>query len=213
MTVAQSFRRFAGGLVLVVGFAGAQASCAHRIGKQAAQGAAEEMKRQSAESPDGPPVKVAAANAVEGAVGALDTPEQRARIQRMVQEAVSAAATTAVQDASRQLIAQLGPDGQGPLAISLARAGEHISTSAVGSVGSELAALVPECAGPDQLSCIERRLQQTARTTAASFTSGVKDSLGWHVLLIVFALGLSSGVLGAWLWSLRWVRRRSLRTA
>jgi hypothetical protein len=213
VTVEQALRRCAGGLVVLIAVAGAQASCAHRIGKEAAAGAVAELKQRAAENPEGAPMRIAGANAVEGAIAALDTPEQRAKIQRLVTEAVSAAATTAVEDATRLFVAQLGPDGQGPLAVSLARTGERISASAVGSVGGELAALVPECAGPDQLGCIERRLQQTARTTAASFTTGVKDSLGWHFLLIAFSLGVASGVIGAWLWSMRYVRRRTLRTA
>lgn len=159
-------------------------------------------------------MEIAAANAVEGAVEALDAPEQREAIDRMITQAVSTAATTAVRDATQQFIAQLGPDGQGPLAVSLARTGERISASAVGSLGSGLAALVPECAGPDQMGCIERRLQQTARTTAASFTTGIKDSVGWHILLIAFALGVGGGAIGAWLWSsMRGIRRRTLRTA
>ena len=63
------------------------------------------------------------------------------------------------------------------------------------------------------MECIDRRLQQTARSTAASFTSGVKDSIGWQLLLLMFVLGAGGGVLGAWLWSLRLARRRDLRTA
>jgi hypothetical protein len=200
-------------LVLVVALAGAQSACAHHIGKAAAAGAVQELKRKSAENPEGPPMRIAAANAVDGAVAELDTPEQRARIQRLIAESVSTAVNTAMQKATQQVVAQLGPDGQGPLAVSLSRTGERISANAVGSVGSELAGLVPECTGPDQLGCIERRLQQTARTTAASFTTGIKDSIGWHLLLIAFALGGVVGVIGAWLWSLRYVRRRALRTA
>jgi hypothetical protein len=210
--VAQALRRCARGLVVVAALAGFAPACAHRIGKEAARGAAAEMRRQS-NSPDGPPMQVAGANAVEGAVRALDAPEQRAAIDRMITQAVSAAATAAVRDATQQFIEQLGPDGQGPLAVSLTRTSERVSASAVGSVGGELARLLPECAGPDQMGCIERRLQQTARTTAASFTTGIKDSVGWQFLLIAFALGVGGGAIGAWLWSLRGVRRRTLRTA
>ena len=111
------------------------------------------------------------------------------------------------------MIAELGPNGEGPLSMSLAKAGERISAAAVDSTGTELAALFPDCAGPDRLACIEQRLQHTARSTAASFTSGVKDSIGWQLLLLMFALGALGGVLGAWLWSLRPVRRRDFRTA
>ena len=80
-------------------------------------------------------------------------------------------------------------------------------------MGRELAGLFPECSGPDRLACIEQRFQHGARSTAASFTSGVNDSIGWRLLLLMFVLGAGGGVLGAWLWSLRHVRRREFRTA
>lgn len=212
--MAQALRRCVRGLLVAAALAGFAPACAHRMGKEAAKGAVAELRQQSAENSGERPMHIAGANAVKGAVEALDAPEQRAAIDRMITQAVSAAATSAVRDATQQFIEQLGPDGQGPLAVSLARTGERVSASAVGSVGSELAALLPECAGPDQMGCIERRLQQTARTTAASFTAGIKDSVGWHFLLIAFALGVGGGAIGAWLWSsVRGVRRRTLRTA
>jgi len=205
------------GLLLLAAMAGLHAGCAEAIGKRAASGAVSELRRQSNENPDQRPARIAAASAVEGAVEALDTPEQRARIDRLIAHAVSVAATTAVENATRQLVADLGPDGRGPLAVSIKRTGEQLTSSVTSSVtdqvGSELAALVPECPGPDRLACLERRLQQTARVTATSFTTGVKDSIGWQILLVAFALGAGGGVLGAWLWSLRHYRRRTLRMA
>ena len=144
-------------------------------------------------------------------MSALEEPAQKEIIQRLVNEAVSAAATLAVEKATQQMVAELGPDGDGPLAVSLSRTGERVSAAAVGSVGSEIALLAPECVGPDPLGCLEQRLQQTARSTAASFTAGVKDTAGWQLLLVAFVLGAGGGLLGAWLWSLRHVRRRRLR--
>ena len=88
-----------------------------------------------------------------------------------------------------------------------------MSTTRMCPYCGEWAALLLECPGPDRLGCLERRLQRTARTTAASFTSGVKETLGWQLLLVAFALGAGGGVTGAWLWSLRHHRRRSLRMA
>ena len=78
-----------------------------------------EMQKERASSADDPNkqvVRIAGQRAVEGVVEALDAPEQRAAIQRMVSEAVSVAAATAVEEATRHMIAQLGPDGEGPLA-------------------------------------------------------------------------------------------------
>jgi hypothetical protein len=211
---------FVRGLTLVAFVAVALSACAERIGKNAAAGAVGELQRQRTEAKQDQNKQVVRSvgeRAVEGAVAALDAPEQRAAIQRLVSEAVSVAAATAAEETTRHMIAALGPEGEGPLALSLARTGERVSgaaaAAAMGGMGSELAGLLPECNGPDRMECINRRLQETARTTAASFTSGVKDSLGWQLLLIMFILGAGGGVLGAWLWSLRLVRRRDFRTA
>ena len=212
---------FVRGLVLVAFVAAVLPACAERMAKNATAGAVNELQRQRAEAEQDPTKQVArmaGVRAVEGVMGALDTPAQRAEIQRMIAEAASIAAATAVDEATRHMIAQLGPDGEGPLAVTFARTGERVSgataAAAVDGVGRELGGLLPECNGPDRLECIERRLQQTARLTAASFTSGVKDSIGWQLLLLMYMLGVAGGVLGAWLWSsVRVVRRREFRTA
>jgi hypothetical protein len=237
VTRRQALRRSAYGIAVVVAGAGLHAGCAERIGNRAAAGAVAALQKQHDEHPDQRPAKIAAASAVEGAVEALDTPEQRARIERMVAQAVEsaiealdtpeqrariqrmvsdaagAATETAVERVTRQLVAALGAEGEGPLTATLSKSSERIATSSVGSVGAQLAALMPECTGPDKLDCIERRLQRTARATAVSFTSGVEQSIGWEVCAAAFVLGAGGGVLGAWLWSLRNVRRRSLRMA
>jgi hypothetical protein len=211
VTAGRALGRSARVIALIAALAGVASGCAGLIGKRAAEGGVKAMKEQASSDPKQQIARVAAERAVEGAVSALEEPAQRAIIQRLVNEAVSAAATLAVEKATRQMVAELGPDGDGPLAVSLSRTGERVSAAAVGSVGSEIALLAPECVGPDPLGCLERRLQQTARLTAASFTSGVKDTAGWQLLLVAFALGAGAALLGAWLWSLRHFRRRSLR--
>jgi hypothetical protein len=208
----QAFRGSMSGFVVLAALA-VGSGCARHIGKQAAAGAVAEMQRQSTANPGNPQVQKAAAKAVEGALTELDSPEEVARIEHLVSQAASAAADVAVAKATEKLLAQLGEEGDGPLAVSFARTGERVSAAAVGSVGSELLALAPECAGPDPLACIEKRLQQTARATAASFSAGVRETLGWQLLLVAFGLGAGGGVLGAWLWSLRLERRRTLRMA
>jgi hypothetical protein len=207
---------FERGLVLVALVAAVAPACAERIGKNAAAGAVTELQRQRAaadQDPNKQMARVAGQRGVEGAVAALDAPEQREAIQRLISQTVAVATATAVQEATRHMIDALGPDGQGPLAVSLARTSERISAAGTDGIGDELAGLMPECTGPDRTDCIERRLQATARSTAASFTSGVKDTIGWQLLLLMFMLGAGGGVLGAWLWSLRPVRRRDFRTA
>jgi hypothetical protein len=223
-------------------------ACAERIGSKAAEGAMKTM-REEANNPTGTPAsQIAAERAVKGAidvlddpeqqariqkmvaaslaaatrtmVDVLDDPEQQARIQKMVSASVAAATRTMVEDASAQLVAELGADGRGPLAVSLSQVGAQVSASVadgavrgvVGRMGSELDSLAPECSGPNRSACLEQRFQDTARRTAASFSKGVHDTIGWQFLLLAFALGAAGGALGSWLWSLR-VARRSWRTA
>lgn len=203
-------------LLLLVVLGSLPGACAARIGQKAAEGAVKTM-REEAENPSGTPAsQLAAERAVQGALGALDDPEQQARIQRMVSQAVAAVTRTMVEDASAELVAQLGEDGSGPLAASLSQAGQRVSASVAGGVvdgvGNELSALLPECSGPNRAACLQQRLQETTRTTAASFSKGVRDTIGWQFLLVAFALGAAGGALGSWLWSLR-VARRSWRAA
>ena len=211
---------FVRGLMLVAFVAAALSACAERFGKQAAAGAMAEMQKERASSADDPNkqvVRIAGQRAVEGVVEALDAPEQRAAIQRMVSEAVSVAAATAVEEATRHMIAQLGPDGRGaargqPGADERAglrggRRGGHERH------GTRARRPVPRVQRPGPPGVHRAAVPAGARTTAASFTSGVNDSIGWRLLLLMFVLGAGGGVLGAWLWSLRHVRRREFRTA
>jgi hypothetical protein len=207
----------AGRLLLLAVLGSLPAACAERIGQKAAEGAMKSMREEAANPTGGVPAsQVAAERAVKGAINALDDPEQQARIQRMVSQAVAAVTRTMVEDAAAELVAQLGTDGSGPLAVSLSQTGQRVSASVaggvVGAVGSELGTLVPECNGPNRAACLQQRLQETTRSTAAAFSKGVRDTLGWQSLLLAFVLGAAGGALGSWLWSLR-VARRSWRTA
>jgi hypothetical protein len=203
-------------LLLLVALGSLPWACAARIGQQAAEGAMKTMREETANPSGTPPAQLAAERAVKGAITALDDPEQKALIQKMVAEAVAAVTRTMVEDASAELVDQLGEDGSGPLAVSLSQTGQRVSASVAGGVvsgvGSELAALLPECNGPNRAACLQQRLQEATRTTAASFSKGVRDTIGWQFLLLAFVLGAAGGALGSWLWSLR-VARRSWRTA
>jgi hypothetical protein len=190
--------------------------CAERIGQKAAEGAMKSMREEAANPTGTPASQMAAERATKGVINALEDPEQQARIQKMISEAVAAVTRSMVEDTTSELVAQLGQDGSGPLAESLSQTGQRVSASVasgvVGGVGSQLAPLVSECNGPDRAACLERRFQDLTRTTAATFSKGVRDSIGWQFLLLAFALGALGGVLGSWLWSLR-AERRSWRTA
>jgi hypothetical protein len=225
-------------------------ACAHRAGRQATEGMLAELEEQQATRTGPPPSKIIAQNTIDGVMTGLDTPEQQARIQRLVSLAVAAATKTmaedlsgqlaaatqamadtmsnqlsgvtkrVVEDASDQLMEELGPDGSGPLAASLAQAGQRVSASVASGVvsgvtdrmGAELAALAPECTGPNRADCIEQRLQLMTRRTAASFTKGIHETIGWQLLVVAFALGAAGGVLASWLLSLIFSLRHERRT-
>src|SRR5579862_9706726 len=146
-------------------------ACAHQMGKNAAGAATEKVSQDQAATANDPNrqiSRVAAERAIEGAVAALDAPEQRARIQQVVNAAVTEAvasafrtatevprgenaglagergvspvallmaqaARTAVEDAIRELVVDLGGHGEGPLAASLAGTGKTVSAAVVGS--------------------------------------------------------------------------------
>jgi hypothetical protein len=73
-------------------------------------------------------------------------------------------------------------------------------------------ALFPDCGGSDARACIERQLQEVARSTAVGFTKGVRDTLGVPLLIFAFVLGVAGGVLATWAWARR-PQRRVLRAA
>lgn len=178
-------------------------ACAERFGKRAVAGAAEGMRQQRANNPDERPVRQVSQQAMEGALESLDTPEQRERIQSLVALAVSEAARVAVRDATRELILELGPDGRGQLAMSVAGTGEQATRAALVGARQGLAEALPACAGRDPFECLQAHLHDLARSSAVGFTSGLRETLGWPLLLLAFAVGVVGGVLGSWLWSLR----------
>ena len=218
-------------------------ACAHRMGEQSAKGMAAALEGQSdpnkqlmrvgatravegaltaLEVPESREqlrslvsevMSEAVQTAVTGAVAALETPEQREQILTLVSETMSEAVQTAVNDATRQLVAQLGPDGDGPLATSLTNAGARISAGVVSGARTEMTALFPDCSGPDPRGCIERQLQAMARSTAVGFSKGVRETLGLPLLFVAFVMGVTGGVIGTWLVTRRPQRRRVLRDA
>jgi hypothetical protein len=158
-------------------------------------------------------VSSAVKTAVEGALASLEAPEQREQIRSLVSDTVSDAVQAAVGDATRQLVAELGPEGDGPLATSLTNAGVRISAGVVSGARGEMLALFPDCGGPDPRGCVERQLQQMARATAVGFSKGVRETLGLPLLFVAFAMGVAGGVIATWLMTRRPQRRRVLRDA
>lgn len=113
------------------------------------------------------------------------------------------AARTAAEDALRELITGLGGKGQGPLGVSLAGTGRKLSASVMGGALERLGEAFPGCEGPDMFACIDRRIKQASRSAAVGFSSGLRETLGWPLLILAGLIGLAVGLLGHWLWTSR----------
>jgi hypothetical protein len=229
----------------------AGAACARHLAASSAGGASSEIQKKQKEAeanPEQQVSRVAGERAVKGAVEALDQPEQRAKLKRVIDEAVSQAVASALATATRraaapeqegagagkygprtpaeELAAQLAGSAtenavrklarelraDGRLGASLTDAGERVSASVVEGATNKINDLFPGCTGPDAAACREQRLRELTHTAGAGLASGVRDSIGWPILIFVAAV---AGVAGAALhrfWSER-RGRRQLRPA
>jgi hypothetical protein len=244
-------------------------ACAHQMGKNAAMGAAQQVATSQEATADDPSrqvsrvfaqrvtegalvaldapeqrerlqrlVNMVAEQAIEGSVAALDAPAQRERIQQVVNGAVAEAVTsalqvatkgpggeragvagepgvgpiallvgqvarTAVDDAVRGLVADLGRHGEGPLAASLAGTGKNVSAAVVGSALDQLHDLFPGCRGPDAVACVNRQIASMSQSAAIGFSAGLRQTIGWALLIFAGLIGLLMGLLSHWLWSQR----------
>lgn len=190
--------------------AGTCVGCARRLGEQAAAGAIQTMQAQR---PIGDArFRSAGQNATTGIIDALDSPEQQERIRALVTDMSRAAASAAVDGATQRLFHQLGPGGSSALAAGVANTATVATTAAVAAAGAELPEALAGCHGPDSRACVEREVNALARSAATGFTAGIRDTLGWPIVVFAFFVGVSAGLFAAWAWSLR-ARRRWLRTA
>jgi hypothetical protein len=116
---------------------------------------------------------------------------------------VGQAARAAVDDAVRGLIAELGSQGQGPLAVSIAGTGKNVSAAVVGSALEQLNELFPGCRGPDAVACVNRQIAGMSQSAAIGFSAGLRQTIGWALLIFAGLIGLLMGLLSHWLWSQR----------
>jgi hypothetical protein len=116
----------------------------------------------------------------------------------------------ATDDALGRVAAQLG--NEGPLRQSLVTTGA-IATDA--AVGAALTEIFPGCVGDDAAAaaCRRGRMQDFTRSTAASITAGVRDSIGWPLLLLAALVGAMTGVLLHWALTARHRGPRAFRPA
>jgi hypothetical protein len=120
-----------------------------------------------------------------------------------VAELLAQAARAGIETALHQVVVDLGGNGEGPLAHSIASTGKQVSAGVVGSALDRLTELFPGCRGPNAVDCIDRQLQATTHAAGAGFAKGVSDTVGWQLMLGVGLAGLAAGIVAHWLWSLR----------
>jgi hypothetical protein len=126
-------------------------ACAHHAAKGAATGVVSAAQEMNATLPDGQNVVgIVSAHAVEGAVGALDQPEQRAKVQKLIDAAVANAVTSALRAAltpPTRLGAEGGgenaPAGAGPAALLAGQIGRVATEDALGRVAVQLSGQGP----------------------------------------------------------------------
>jgi hypothetical protein len=99
---------------------------------------------------------------------------------------------------SRQLQAELGPNGDGPLAQTLTRVVERASAAAVAGAAQQLAPMTAaECAGMDNKKCADMRVYELSRSAADGFVDGLGAAIHLPLMILAFAGGLLTALLGA----------------
>ena len=119
-------------------------------------------------------------------------------------------AHAATASAMQEVAAALGPHGS--LSASLAEAGGRVSASVIDTTTARLGEIFPGCSGPDAQSCREQRLRDLTRAAGAGFSLGVRDVLGWPIVVMATLIGMVLGAAGHRAWTSRRTRLR-LRTA
>jgi hypothetical protein len=106
---------------------------------------------------------------------------------------------------------QLGPDGKGPLARSMAGAGEQGSQQLAHGIVTELAQYLPECQGSDRAVCIDALVQRYAYQSAKSAARGAADGAPPWASVFIGAAGFGGGLLASALVALLLGQRRARR--
>lgn len=83
---------------------------------------------------------------------------------------------------------ELGPDGQGPLAVAMARTSERVSVSAMTAIEQELGTFMGPCTDTDRRKCVNQR----ARELGAAAAIGALDVFRVPVLVSMFVLGFGA---------------------
>ncbi len=219
--------RHRGSLLLLLAAAPLAGACASRAGGKATEGALETLRTEPAEGQPRVAERIGRYTA-EGALSEFASPEGLERISTLVDATVTrsleaALRTPAVQGRrgggpARSLVDRmardsatafgaafsdalqraLGPDGRGPLAVSLGATVGQVSGSAVRGARGELDDLFPGCDAADRRTCVEAEVRSLGRAAAAGFMDGILGAAAWPVAALVFMLGVAAAlVLGA----------------
>lgn len=99
---------------------------------------------------------------------------------------------------AQEMVRQLGTEGEGALANSLAATTARMSSSAAQGIGGSLGDLFPECEGPDRRACLDARVAALGKEASRGFTEGVREALGPLPLLLAFLLGFLVALIALW---------------
>jgi hypothetical protein len=120
---------------------------------------------------------------------------------------IAAIAEQASRAVSRQVIAALGPAGDGPLAESLSATSAQVTESMARGARDELAPLFPECRGAAASSCLERAVERVSRASSAGVAAGIRDALGVWPFVLAFGGGALGALVVVWAWGIHRARR------
>jgi hypothetical protein len=165
--------------------------CAHHTGHQATSGALHSFAEEvgSEDEAGDRPIKVITGRAVDAAFEHLGSPENLAQLRVVMAMAAREAGASMTAAVTKRLIADLGPDGRGPLAASLTTTIENAAGAATAGAFSRLLA----CRA-DDAACLDRRVGELSRRSASFFVRGLKDELGPLPLLLAFLAGVVATV-------------------
>ncbi|MDB4967167.1 MAG: hypothetical protein JWN44_2856 [Myxococcales bacterium] len=110
-----------------------------------------------------------------------------------------------------ELRSQLGTEGKGPLAKSMADAGELGARQLIHGVAEEVTGYLPACQGADRASCLDALVQRYAyESSRAAARGAAAGAPPWPTFLFA-AAGFVAGVLGSAIVALLFGQRRSRR--
>jgi hypothetical protein len=110
-----------------------------------------------------------------------------------------------------ELRTQLGPDGEGPLAKSMAGAGEHSSGAVVHGVAQELSQYMPACHSTNRAECMDELVRRYAYVGSLAAAKGAADGAPPWPSIFIGAGGFAGGLFCSALIALLLGQRRERR--